>query len=278
MILGRCTTIRPRAKLVLPKLLITNPALSLAVRLGNYLVHNYSILLMHTVMINRTTSDALLTMIDQPIFRHTSIRSSNNRFNHEYARSGEMFSRTNMYDHHHGRGIAYDALSLPPKLASSDPLTIRKITKNGTTMNGHRFHYTMSHEMEILVWVSDSESLKRLAQDTVMIKGPRPCADLVTSTECLNTSRRSKLMCFNIYIKTTKLSIRPHSLLLLPPSPSSSPSMKLRLHNPIPHTPNPQLKHQIRTQNPHDQLKVQIQKLDPFTSFQFRKQSLWHSS
>jgi len=48
--------------------------------------------------------------------------------------------------------------------------------------------------------------------------------------------------------------------------------MELRLHNPIPHTPHPQLKHQIRTQDPHHKLKVQIQKLLPFTRFELRKQ------
>ncbi|KAH0294548.1 high-affinity nicotinic acid transporter, partial [Aureobasidium sp. EXF-3399] len=69
-------------------------------------------------------------------------------------------------------------------------------------------------------------------------------------------------------------SIIYHHLRLLFSSPllSSSSSMELRLHNPIPHAPHPQLKHQIRTEYPHDQLKVQIQKLLPFARFELRKQ------
>lgn len=56
-------------------------------------------------------------------------------------------------------------------------------------------------------------------------------------------------------------------LLLLYPQ-----SMKLRLHNSIPHTPHPQLKHQIRAQNSHHKLKVQVQELLSFTRFEPREQ------
>lgn len=55
------------------------------------------------------------------------------------------------------------------------------------------------------------------------------------------------------------------------------PSMKLRMHPPIPDPIDAQLKHQARTLNPHIEREIQIIKLDALCRRQPREQTLGHS-
>jgi len=52
--------------------------------------------------------------------------------------------------------------------------------------------------------------------------------------------------------------------------------MKFRLHTPIPHTIDAQLKHQSRTLYPHIEREIQIVKLDTLRCRQAREQALRH--